>query len=235
MDIILIPGLWLDGSAWDEVVPLLEQAGHRAHAITLPGMESKDADRSKVTMRDWIDAVTQVIDTADPAGGQVALVGHSLGSAIASVALDARADRVARVFYVGGFPTGGGKALAAGFEVRDDEIPFPDWSEFDDADIADLDDAARARFRDRAIPAPAFLAREAVHLSDDRRYDVPATAVCPEYSPETLRQWIADGQAGVREFPKIRDLDYADIDSGHWPMFTRPADLATIILERVSR
>jgi len=156
MDIILIPGLWLDGSAWDEVVPLLEQAGHRAHAITLPGMESKDADRSKVTMRDWIDAVTQVIDTVDPAGGQVALVGHSLGSAIASVALDARADRVARVYYVGGFPTGGGKALAAGFEVRDDEIPFPDWSEFDDADIADLDDAARqGEASEHRLPRPA--------------------------------------------------------------------------------
>ncbi len=43
MDIILIPGFWLDGSSWDEVVPALEQAGHRTHALTLPGMESKDA------------------------------------------------------------------------------------------------------------------------------------------------------------------------------------------------
>ena len=229
MDIILIPGLWLDGSAWEQVVPLLEKAGHRTHAVTLPGMESKDADRSKVTWRDMLDAVTRLIDDTGPAAGKVAIVGHSLGAGIASAAVDARADRIARVFYVGGFPTGGG-ALAAGFEVRGDDIPFPDWSEFDDADIADLDDAARARFRDRAIPAPACLAREVVRLTDERRYDVPATAVCPEYSPETLRQWIADGANAVSEFPKIRDLDYADIASGHWPMFTRPADLATIIL-----
>jgi pimeloyl-ACP methyl ester carboxylesterase len=233
MDIILIPGLWLNGSAWEQVTPLLEQAGHRAHAVTLPGTESADADRSKVTVRGMIDAVTDVIDGAGP-GAQVAVVGHSLGAGIATAALDARADRVARVFYVGGFPAADAKVLAAGFEVRGDGIPFPGWAEFDDADIADLDGAARARFRDQAVPAPAALAREAVRLTDERRYDVPATAVCPEYTPETLRQWITGGEEAVLEFPKIRSLDYADIDSGHWPMFTRPADLAAIILDRVS-
>ena len=47
MDIILIPGFWLDASSWDEVVPALRQAGHRVQALTLPGMESKDADRPR--------------------------------------------------------------------------------------------------------------------------------------------------------------------------------------------
>jgi hypothetical protein len=41
MDVILIPGFWLDGSSWDEVVPALEQAGHHAHPLTLPGMQAK--------------------------------------------------------------------------------------------------------------------------------------------------------------------------------------------------
>jgi hypothetical protein len=57
MDIILIPGFWLDGLSWDEVVPALERAGHRTHALTLPGMEPKDADRSKIGLRDHVDAV----------------------------------------------------------------------------------------------------------------------------------------------------------------------------------
>jgi hypothetical protein len=42
MDIILVPGFWLDGSSWDEVVPALQQAGQRTHALTLPGMESRE-------------------------------------------------------------------------------------------------------------------------------------------------------------------------------------------------
>ena len=56
MDIILIPGLWLDGSSWDKVVPVLERAGHRTYALTLPGMESKDADLCRITLRDHVAA-----------------------------------------------------------------------------------------------------------------------------------------------------------------------------------
>ena len=55
MDIILIPGFWLDASSWDEVIPALRQVVHRVQALTLPGMESKDADRSQITLRDHID------------------------------------------------------------------------------------------------------------------------------------------------------------------------------------
>ena len=58
MDIILIPGLWLDASSWDDVIPVLEAGGHRTHPITLPGMESKDAaDRG--SPRDHVDAVVR--------------------------------------------------------------------------------------------------------------------------------------------------------------------------------
>ncbi|MGV9897782.1 alpha/beta fold hydrolase, partial [Streptomyces tendae] len=37
MDILLIGGLWLDGSAWDRVATELESLGHRPVALTLPG------------------------------------------------------------------------------------------------------------------------------------------------------------------------------------------------------
>ena len=57
MDIILIPGLWLDGSSWNGVVPTLEKAGHRLHPLTLPGMESRDADRSTIGLHDHVEAV----------------------------------------------------------------------------------------------------------------------------------------------------------------------------------
>src|SRR5918996_6295681 len=119
MDVVLIPGLWLDSSSWDEVVPALEEAGHRTHALTLPGMESKDADRSEITLRDHVDAVVEVIDSVDPAEGKVVLVGHSGGGAIAHAAVDARPDRVARVVYVDAGPLGDGRAI-------NDELPVVD-------------------------------------------------------------------------------------------------------------
>jgi pimeloyl-ACP methyl ester carboxylesterase len=139
MDIILIPGLWLDGSSWEKVVPVLEQAGHRTHPLTLPGMESQDADRSGITLRDHVDAVIAAIDSVDLADGKVVLVGHSAGAALAHAAVDARPDRVARVVYVGGFPTGDGDAIADGYPAENGEVPLPDWSAFADEDLADLD------------------------------------------------------------------------------------------------
>ena len=230
MDIILIPGLWLDGSSWEKVVPVLEQAGHRTHPITLPGMESQDADRSGITLRDHVDAVIAAIDSVDPADGKVVLVGHSAGAALAHAALDARPDRVARVVYVGGFPTGDGDAIADGYPAANGEVPLPDWSAFADEDLADLDDTARAAFRARAIPSPAHVTRDPQQLTNDRRYDVPITVIATEFTSAMLRTWIAQGAPPVREFTKIRAVDYVDLPTGHWPQFTRPEDLGRAIL-----
>ena len=80
VDIILIPGFWLDGSSWDEVRPALERAGHRVRALTLPGLESADAGRDAIHLRDHVDAVVAAVDeSSEP----VVLVGHSGGGAIA--------------------------------------------------------------------------------------------------------------------------------------------------------
>jgi len=233
MDIVLIAGMWLDGASWEEVVPVLEAAGHRAHPLTLPGLESKDADRSRVTLRDHVDAVVSAIDAAD---GKVVLVGHSAGAAIAYAALDARPDRVARAIYISGFPVGEGDALADGYPALNGEVPLPEWSEFDDTDLADLDDNARARFRERAIPTPERVVGDPQQLSDDeRRYEVPVTVIATEFTGAMLRDWIAQGMSPVREFPKIRDVEYVDLPTGHWPQITRPKDLAQVILTAIDR
>jgi pimeloyl-ACP methyl ester carboxylesterase len=211
VDIILIPGLWLDGSSWERVVPVLEQAGHRTHPITLPGMESRETDRSGITLRDHVDAVIAAIDSVDLADGKVVLVGHSAGAAIAYAAVDVRRDRVARVVYVGGFPTGDGDAIADGYPAENGEVPLPDWSAFGDEELADLDDKARAEFRERAIPSPEHVTRDPQQLTDERRYDVPVTVISTEFTSEVLRNWIEQGEQPVREFTKIRDVDFVDL------------------------
>jgi len=73
VDIVLIPGFWLDGASWDEVAHPLRDAGHTVHALTLPGLESPEADRAGIGLRDPVAAVVRVVD--DPPGA-VMLVGH---------------------------------------------------------------------------------------------------------------------------------------------------------------
>ncbi len=227
MDIILVPGLWLDASSWAAVTPFLERAGHRAHPLTLPGMESPTADRGTITLRDHVDAVVAAIDTA---AGKVSLIGHSAGAGIAYAAVDARPDRVARLVCVGGFPTADGDPLVEGFPAQDGEVPLPDWSAFDDADLADLDDEAREALRRRAVPAPARVTSDPQRLSDERRYGVPVTMIATEFRTGMLQEWIRTGAAPVREFTKIRDVEYVDLPTGHWPQFTRPQELARLIV-----
>ena len=233
MNIILVPGLWLDGSTWNKVTPALETAGHRTHALTPPGMESKDADRSGVTRQDHVEAVVAAIDSAD--SDRVVLVGHSAGAAIAYAAVDARPDRVARAIFISGFPLGDGEADPGGFSSHDGEIPFPEWSDFDEDDLADLDEAMLARFREQAIPSPAGAALEPQRLSDERRYDVPVTMICNEFSSEVLRSWIERDLSPVREFTRIKDVTYVDLPTGHWPQFTRPEELARLLLDAAAR
>jgi pimeloyl-ACP methyl ester carboxylesterase len=234
MDIILIPGFWLDASSWEEVIPALRQAGHRVQALTLPGMESKDADRSQITLRDHIDAVVEVIDSVDPASGKVVLVGHSGGGAIAHAAADARPGRVARVVYVDSFPMGEGGLINDELPVENGEIPLPDWSLFEKEDLVDLDDDLRAAFRARAIPTPEHVAGDRQRLSDERRYDVPATVIACEFSSAQVRDWVAQDHPAMRELAKIRDVGYIDLPTGHWPQFTKPAELGQAIVASVA-
>ena len=230
----MVPGLWLQGSSWEKVVPVLEEAGYRPQALTLPGMESKDADRAEITLRDHVDAVVEEIDAMEPTAGKVVLVGHSAGAAIAHAAVDARPERIARAVYVGGFPIGDGEAVADGYPTDNGEVPLPDWSDFEDEELIGLDDQARAEFRDRAVPSPAHVTRDPQQLSDERRYGVPVTVICTEFTSAMLRGWIEQGLAPLRELAKIRDVEYVDLPTGHWPQFTRPVELARAIVASIA-
>lgn len=232
MDIILIPGMWLDGSAWERVTPVLELAGHRTHPLTLPGMVAGDIDRSSITLQDHVDAVVASVDSAVAAasGAPVVLVGHSAGCGVAHAAVDARPDKVGHVVHVAGFPIGDGVANPGGYPAVDGEVPFPDWSGFEEEDLADLDDAAREDLRSRAVPVPVRVHTDLQRLSDDRRYGVPITVVCTEFTSAMLRGWVDQAFEPVQELSLMEHVEYVDLPTGHWPMFTKPAELADIIL-----
>ncbi|NYF09879.1 pimeloyl-ACP methyl ester carboxylesterase [Leifsonia sp. AK011] len=227
MDVILIPGFWLNGDSWGVVTERLREAGHTPHPVTLPGMESVDADRSGITLRDNIDAVMAIVDSL-PSG--VVLVGHSGGGAIASGVVDARPDAISRVIYVDSGPLGEGDSINDELPVVDGEIPLPDWDVFEDADLIDLTDELRAHFRQIAIPIPARLASDMQVLSDPRRYDVPVTVICCEFPAAQLQQWLNGGVPIVAELAAMKHRTLIDLPTGHWPQLTKPHELADVIV-----
>jgi pimeloyl-ACP methyl ester carboxylesterase len=232
MDIILVPGFWLDASSWEEVTPALEAAGHRTHPLTLPGLESVDANRAGIGLRQHIDAVVAEVDATD---GKAVLVGHSGGGAIIHGVVDARPDRVARAIYVDSGPLGEGGVINDELPADGDDVPLPPWEGFEDADLVDLDDGLRRKLRERAIPQPRGVAYDPQHLHDERRYDVPATVIACEFPSAMLREWIDAGHPFVAELARVRDVEYVDLPTGHWPQFTKPAELAGAILAAVDR
>lgn len=231
MDIVLVPGLWLDGPSWGEVTIRLEAAGHRVRALTLPGLQQAGTEDARtlgdVTLPEQVDAVTRAIDwCADP----VLLVGHSAGAGVAWAAADARPDWVARLVLIGGFPTPHGEPLVEGLAVVDGAVPFPGFDAFDTSETGDLDEATRAAIAARALPSPACAVTGTQQLHDERRYDIPVTVLCPEFTPEQLRSWVDAGAPPVQEFTRIRHLDLVDIPTGHWPQFSAPGLLADALL-----
>jgi pimeloyl-ACP methyl ester carboxylesterase len=223
VDIVLVAGLWLDGSAWDAVVPALEAAGHRPVPLTLPGQGD---GRRSATLDEQVAAVLAAVDASS---GKPLVVGHSAACTLAWLAADARPEKVAKVLLIGGFPASDGQPYFGGFETTDGVLPFPGWGPFEGPDSADLDEDTRRRIAAAAIPVPEGVTKGVVHLTDERRFDVPVVIVCPEFTPAEAREWIGAGD--VPELAKAKHLEFADIDSGHWPMFSKPDELARLLAD----
>lgn len=226
MDVILVPGFWLDGASWSDALPPIEAAGHRTHPLTLPGKQARDADRSGIGLRDHVDAVVAEVDRF-PA--PVALVGHSGGGAIIHAAVDARPTSAARAVYVDAGPLGNGGVINDELPVVGGEIPLPDWDVFEEADLVDLDDTLRARFRDIAVPEPRGVAMDEQVLSDPARYGVPATVITCQFPSAAMRSAIDRGHPMVAELASIEHYEIVDLPTGHWPQLSRPRDLGEAI------
>lgn len=244
MAVLLIPGFWLDASSWDAVLPALAPLGDEVRALTLPGLtrETTAAERAGITLRDHVEAVVAAIDEV-PAGERVVLVGHSGGGPTAYGAADARPERVSRLVYVDAGPLSAGDSINDGLPVLEHpdgggEIPLPAWDVFDDADLVGLDDDLRAAFHARAIPQPAHVAADGQQLSDDpgiaaRRRAIPATVICCEFPATQMRELMDSGHPYGAELATCTDVELVDLPTGHWPQFSRPADLGAVIVAAV--
>ena len=221
--IILVPGFWLGAWAWDEVGDLLRADGHDVTALTLPGLESPDADRSAITMADHVRAICDAVVAADD---PVVLAVHSASGFSGYAASDRVPERIAAMVYVDTAPGKG--PLDPGFAGV--ERPL-DWEELAAEENLDgLSEAQLETFRRHAVPVPGGVIREGVELTNEARRDIPSTMICTGFTAEQYRKYAQEHDwswlAGLRE---LRDVTWIDLPTSHWPMWSRPRELAAII------
>lgn len=223
--IILVPGFWLGAWAWDQVATTLRADGHDVTALTLPGLESKDADRSAITFADHVDAI---VDAVRAAAAPVVLSVHSASGYSGYSASDRVPDRIAAMVYVDTAPGKG----ASDPDFEGAEMPLPGLDELRENENVDgLTEAQLETFRQRAVPVPGRVVRESVDLTNDARRDLPSTFICTGYSAEEYQTYAREHPewtflAGV---PELRNVTWVDLPTSHWPMWSRPQDLADII------
>jgi pimeloyl-ACP methyl ester carboxylesterase len=219
--IILVPGFWLGAWAWDDVAAALRADGHDVTALTLPGLESAGADRSKVTFEDHVGAIVDAVEAAD---APVVLGVHSGAGASGYAASDRVPDRIAAMVYVDSGPATA--PLDPGFEG--DEFPLPSWEDLDE-NLDGISQEQLDAFRERAVPEPAGAMREGATLSNDARLDIPTTAICTAFTSEQYKQAVQEGQTWLGGYADLRNVTWMDLPTSHWPMWSRTKELAAII------
>ncbi len=221
--IVLVPGFWLGAWAWDEVAAALRADGHDVTALTLPGLESADADRSAITMSDHVDAICEAVRAA---GAPVVLAVHSGTGFAGYAASDRLPDRIAAMVYVDSAPGTG--AMDPDFDGV--EKPLPSQEELAGEENLDgLSEEQLETFRRRAVPQPGGVLREGAELTNDARRDIPSTVVCTGYASEQVKAAAEEGYAWLAGLAELRDVTWVDLPTSHWPMWSRPRELAEII------
>ena len=150
---------------------------------------------------------------------------HSATGFSGYAASDRVPERIAAMVYVDTAPGKG--ALDPGFE--DVEKPMV-WEEIEAEENLDgLTDEQLATFRERAVPVPGGVLREGHELTNDARRDIPRTFIATGFTAEDYQKYAREHpELGVpRRHPRAaRTSTWIDLPTSHWPMWSRPADIA---------
>jgi len=220
--IILVPGFWLGAWAWDEVAAELRADGHDVTALTLPGLDSADTDRSAITLSDHVDAIC---DAVNAAGRPVVLAVHSGTGFSGYAATDQIPELIEAMIYVDSAP--GKPPLDPGFDAAEKPL---NWEELAAEENLDgLTEQQLETFRRRAVPVPGGVIRDVIELTNDARLDVPSTLICTGFTSRQYKDAVKDGDAWLAGLTELRDVTWVDLPTSHWPMWSRPQELASII------
>jgi pimeloyl-ACP methyl ester carboxylesterase len=234
--------MWLGGWAWREVAEPLRAAGHSVYPVTLTGLgERVHLSGPQVNLDTHLADVVNLLRYEDL--HDVVLVGHSFaGTLIAGVA-DQVPERLARLVYVDTWPLPNGvahsdtdpraaqaaQAQQAGTEGAGWSLPLPPWEELDQGnELRGLGEAERRLMRERAVAHPLGALTQPVRLTNPARDAVPKTVIWCSMTPAEVQEMVAAYPDMCSELAKP-GWQVIELPTGHWPMFSRPRDLAELL------
>ncbi|MEU8801853.1 alpha/beta fold hydrolase [Spirillospora sp. NPDC048819] len=240
---VLVPGYWLGAWAWDEVAAELRAAGHDVRAVTPAGLAERAGEAAPgVDVDTHIADIVRVIE--DGGLDRVVLVAHSGANMAATGASDRIPGRIARLVYVdtGPMPSG-----MAGIDFHDPQaraeleaqvaeqgegwkIPVPPFDpEADPDNLAGLTAEQLAVMRERGTPQPFGTATQALTRPDPLPA-IPRTLIATTIPLAAVK---AMGEQGHPVFSMMvgPGWTYRELPTGHWPMFSRPRELAAMLGE----
>ena len=238
---VLVPGAWLGGWAWRDVVARLRPGGHDVYPITLTGLgERVHLARPQVDLETHITDVVNTIEWNDL--DDVILAGHSYAGTVITGVADRLPDRIEQLVYVDSAPLADGMAMTdlytpdalAALRQSVDEAgggwrwPFPGFEKLaEDASIAGLGESERALFAAKAVAQPWATYTQPLRL---RPADVGDAAPYRRLviACDDIRGLVAAGvpQIAVMAAPPWH---YLELETGHWPMFSASAELAAML------
>ena len=241
---VLVGGAWLGGWCWQRVARRLRDNGHDAYPVTLTGLgERVHLASPQVDLDTHVTDVGSLIELGDLR--DIVLLGHSYGGLVVTGVADQMPDRVSQFVYLDTAPLPDGVAVIDMFppearqrierrvEKQGDgwRFPMPPWEELANmASLEGLDDEQLRLLRSRAVAQPFGTYTQPLRLTNPARDALPKLGIVCSFSLAQVREMIASGQPLFRELagPNWR---FVELPTGHWPMFSRPDDLAELLLD----
>lgn len=97
---VLIHGSWHAAWCWYKITARLKAAGHKVIVPDMPGHGRDWTPPGEITMRDFVDVITGILDAED---GPVVLVVHSRNGIVASQAAEERPEKIRMMVYLAAY------------------------------------------------------------------------------------------------------------------------------------
>jgi pimeloyl-ACP methyl ester carboxylesterase len=239
---VLVGGGWLGGWCWYPVARRLRDNGHDAYPVTLTGLgERVHLASAQVDLDTHITDVVNLIEFEDLQN--VVLLGHSYGGLVVTDAADSIPERVSELVYLDTAPLPDGGSLLEKFPSNlrhrtEDQVQRSGegWRFFipppeELAGMASLEGMDEDRLRllySRATPQPFGTYTQPLRLKNPAREGLPKLGILCSFSLDQVQEMIAGASPSSREMagPHWR---FVELPTGHYPMFSRPDDLAAVL------